>query len=75
MSSAQNPSVSPSAPSGPAKKPDRSTVPMLALLVACVVAAYGFSSESALWRWQMPLALVVFGAAWAFWPRGRRAAS
>lgn|GEM_PF-7110319 len=70
--SSENASVSPETP---AKKKDRSTVPMLAVLAACVASAYGYGAESALWRWQIPLALVVLGIAFAFWPRREGAAS
>jgi hypothetical protein len=72
MSTVPNAPASPS--STPAKKPDRSTAPMLGVLAACIASAYGFTSESALWRWGIPLALVASGFLWAFRPGSRRAA-
>jgi hypothetical protein len=53
----------------PEKKQDRSTVPTVALLVACAVSAYGFRAESDLLRWMVPAALVAAALLWALWPR------
>jgi hypothetical protein len=51
----------------PAKKPDLVTLPGLAILVACVVAALGNSRGSPLLTWQLPLALVAAAGAYASW--------
>lgn len=53
----------------PEKKQDRSTVPTIALLLACGISAYGFRAESELLRWMVPAALVVASLGWALWPR------
>jgi hypothetical protein len=44
---------------GSAKKPDLVTLPMFAVLAACVVGAIGNSKGSTLLTWQVPVGLVV----------------
>lgn len=53
----------------PEKKQDRSTIPTVALLLACGISAYGFRAESDLLRWMVPAALVSAALLWAIWPR------
>lgn len=55
--------------SAPDKKQDRSTLPTVALLVACGISAYGFRAESDALRWMVPLGLVVASLLWVFRPR------
>jgi hypothetical protein len=52
----------------PAKKQDRSTLPALAFIASCVMAAYGFKTGSALFLWMLPAILMVIAIAWSFWP-------
>jgi len=60
--------------SAPEKKQDRTTLPTVALLVACGISAYGFRAESDALRWMVPLGLVAASILWVFRPR-RAAAS
>jgi hypothetical protein len=50
-------------------KKDRTTLPMLAGLAGCGMAAYGFSRQSALFLWMLPLGLLSLSLLWVFWPR------
>ena len=43
----------------------------IALLVACVMFAYGFSNQNALFQWKLPLAVILATAVWTFLPRLR----
>jgi hypothetical protein len=58
------------------RKQDRSTVPCLILLVACVMFAYGLSADSVLLQWTIPVCLVGTALAYGLWPKlarlGRR---
>jgi hypothetical protein len=74
MTTVSDPSSPPGAAPTRARKPDRVTVPLIGVLVACVLAAYGMNSPSALWRWGLPLAVVALACAWSF-IAGRRAAA
>jgi hypothetical protein len=47
-----------------AKKPDLVSAPMTAVLVACVVAALGYSKGNALLTWPVPLGIVVLAVAY-----------
>jgi hypothetical protein len=51
------------------KKKDRSGALAGAAVAACFVSAYGFSHQSALFQWVLPVALVAATALWAHWPR------
>jgi hypothetical protein len=51
------------------KKKDRTTSMVMGVLAGAVVSAYGFREGDAFLSWMLPLALVVLGAAWAWWPR------
>ena len=51
------------------KKKDRSGPLAGVAVAACFVSAYGFSHQSALFMWVLPVALVAATAAWAYWPR------
>jgi hypothetical protein len=55
---------SPTPAGKPAKKPDLVSAPMTSVLVACVVAALGYSRGSELLTWQVPLGLVVLAVAY-----------
>ena len=48
---------------GSTKKPDLVTLPMFAVLAACVVGAIGNSKGSTLLTWQVPIGLVVLACA------------
>jgi hypothetical protein len=51
------------------KKKDRSTTPIVALLIGCFLSAYGYSRQSALFLWMIPLGLVAAAMLWSYWPR------
>lgn len=51
----------------PRKKKDRSTLPTLAVIVGCVLFAYGFSKGNALIQWALPAGLLVAAVAWTWW--------
>jgi hypothetical protein len=51
------------------KKQDRTTLPTVALLVACGISAYGFRAESDALRWMVPIGLVAASLVWVFRPR------
>ena len=48
----------------PAKKPDLVSAPSAAVLVACVVAAMGYSKGNELLTWPVPIGLVVLVVAY-----------
>jgi hypothetical protein len=64
---AQTDPTTPASEPDPAKKPDLVTLPGLAILVACVVAALGNSRGSAILTWQLPLALIAAAVVYAGW--------
>jgi hypothetical protein len=51
------------------KGKDRSMVPTFALLVSCVLSAYGFSRKIDLWSYYVPGGLILASLLWAAWPR------
>jgi hypothetical protein len=53
------------------KKKDRSGPLAGVAVAACFVSAYGFNSQSALFMWVLPAALVGLTALWAYWARRR----
>jgi len=61
---------SPSDPRAPtstrnsAKKVDLITLPTTALLIGCVVGALGYSKQSELLTWQIPLAMLTLAIAY-----------
>jgi hypothetical protein len=51
------------------KKSPRSNLIVSSLVLSCVSFAYGFSNQSALFQWAIPLAIPLLAAAWAYRPR------
>jgi hypothetical protein len=56
--------VSPASSESPARKADLVTLPTVAMLVGCVLAALGNSRGSALLTWQLPLGLIALAVAY-----------
>jgi len=55
---------SPTPTDKPARKPDLVSAPMISVLVACVVAALGYSKGNAMLTWQVPVGIVALAVAY-----------
>jgi hypothetical protein len=51
----------------PARKRDRSTLPSLALVVGCILFAYGFKSGNSFVQWVLPAVLMLGALGYGFW--------
>jgi hypothetical protein len=51
------------------KKKDRSNLIVGSGVLSCLSFAYGFSNQSTLFQWVIPVAIPLLAAAWSFRPR------
>jgi hypothetical protein len=56
-------------PATPRPRRDKSNVILAAVLVACVLMAYGWGTNDPLWRWILPGGVVALAVLYAFLPR------
>lgn len=51
------------------KKTDRSNLIIGSCVLSCLSFAFGFSNQSAIFQWVVPIAIPLLAAAWAYRPR------